>query len=469
MTVSPSTTDPVSPSRSEDAPSSEGPSLTEQLARWLLAQKATGIPVAALEHARLYLMDWLGSALAGHATDPGRHLLHYAADQPAGAVAIVGSDLARGPEVAALVNGGLSHILEMDDLDRGSVVHPGAVVIPAALSAAAQAGASGRDMLAAIVAGYEVAIRIGESVGDKHYYYFHNTSTCGVFGAAAAAGWLLGLDEQQLVWALGNAGTQAAGLWQFNADGDMSKHLHAGRAAASGLLAATLAARGFTGARRILEGRRGFFAATAPGARPQQVVAGLEPRPDAYRLEAVSIKPHASCRHAHPATDAALALRPQLRSRLIEEVTIETYQAAIDLCDNADPQTPYAAKFSLHYCVATALRRGDAGLEAFSEDAIWEPAVRDLLPRITVALNPTFDARYPQTWPSSVALRLGDGAELSHTVAAPKGDPENPLTRAELEAKFRRLAAFGGHGEESEAWLQWIASLDKEPLARPSK
>lgn len=470
MSVSTRETDPVSPLPSEESPSedgppsADGPSLTEQLAAWLLAQKTAGIPAGTLGRSRNYLLDWLGSTLAGHATKPGRSLLAYAAEQPAGPIPIVGSGLARGPGVAALVNGGLSHILEMDDLDRGSVVHPAAVVIPSALAAAGYIGASGRDLLAAIVAGYEVAIRIGEAVGEKHYFYFHNTSTCGVFGAAAAAGWLLGLDEEQLVWALGNAGTQAAGLWQFNADGDMSKHLHAGRAAASGLLAASLATKGLTGARRILEGRRGFFAATAPDARPEQVVAGLEPRPAAYRLESVSIKPHASCRHTHPAIDAALALRPRINGRPLEKVTVETYQAALDLCDNADPQTPYAAKFSLHYCVASALCRGHADLEAFGDEAIWEPAVRDLLPLVTAVVDPAFDDRYPQTWPSRVVVRLEDGSELGHTIAAPKGDPENPVTRPELEAKFRRLAAFGGHGEQSEAWLQWVASVDQGPL-----
>lgn len=441
-------------------------SLTEQLARWVLGQKRAGIRAATLEQARLYLLDWLGSALAGHGTAVGRRLLAYAAEQPAGTVPIVGSGLLCSAEVAALVNGGLSHIVEMDDLDRGSVLHPGAVVIPAALAAAAQTDAPGRELLAAIVAGYEVAIRIGEAVGKKHYFYFHNTSTCGVFGAATAAAWLLGLDQDQLMWALGNAGTQAAGLWQFNADGAMSKHLHAGRAAANGLLAATLATTGFSGARRILEGRRGFFAAMAPDARPEQVVAGLESRPTAFRLEGVSIKPHASCRHTHPAIDAALALRPRLRDRTVEKVAVETYQAALDLCDNAQPSTTYAAKFSLHYCIASALCRGHVGLDAFHAGAIHDPAVRALLPRITARTTAAFDARYPAAWPARLVLHLTDGTQLAHTVTHPKGDPENPLTEAELEEKFRHLAAFGGRESQSGAWLHWVAVLGEGAVGR---
>jgi 2-methylcitrate dehydratase PrpD len=412
-----------------------------------------------LATARTYLLDWLGSALAGHSTAAGRILLEYAADQPSGPCRIVGAGLARSHEVAALLNGALSHMVEMDDLDRGSVVHPGAVVIPAALATAELTGADGRALLAAIVAGYEVAIRIGEAVGKEHYFYFHNTATCGVFGAAAAAGWLLGVDRDQFVWALGNAGTQAAGLWQFNADGAMSKHLHAGRAAASGLLAADLAARGFSGARRILEGRRGFFAATAPGAQPERVVAGLDERPAAYRIEGVSIKPHASCRHTHPAIDAALALRPLLQGQPVARVFVETYQAALDLCDNPDPQTPYAAKFSLHYCVASALCLGHAGLDAFAPQALGAEPVRALLPRTTAVVEPAFEAQYPQSWPTRVRICLEDGSELDHTVTTPKGDPENPLTAEELEAKFRQLAAYGGHDEDVEMWLRWVSEL----------
>lgn len=445
--------------------SQEERSLTEQLSHWLLAQKSAGIPSGTVERAYDYLLDWLGSALAGHGTTPGRQLLAYAVEQPPGPIPVVGSNLARSDGVAALVNGSLSHIVEMDDLDRGSVLHPAAVVIPAALAAAGQAKASGRDILAAIVAGYEVAIRIGEAVGRKHYVYFHNTSTCGVFGAAAAAGWLLGLNQEQLVWALGNAGTQAAGLWQFNADGDMSKHLHAGRAAANGLLAATLAARGFTGARRILEGRRGFFAATAPDANPERILDGLQTHPPTYRLEGVSLKPHASCRHTHPAIDAALTIRSQINDRPVEKVTVQTYQAALDLCDNAQPSTPYAAKFSLHYCLASILCRGHANLDAFDDEAIWEPALRSLLPRITAEASSAFDARYPAAWSARVTIRLQDGSEFSHTVDAPRGDPENPMARAELEAKFRRLAAFGGHARHAEAWLTWVSALDDDQVS----
>jgi len=209
--------------------------LTEQLADQLITWRAEGLPDSTREAASYYFTDWLGSAIAGSVTVPGQMLLDYAASQPHGGCTVVEAENSVSAEVAALVNGGLSHIVEMDDLDRTSVLHPATVVIPAAVAIAEREEASGHALLDAITIGYEIAIRVGEAVGKEHYRYFHNTGTCGIFGAAAAVGWLLDLSAEQFVWAFGNAGTQAAGLWQFNTDGDMSKHLHAGMAASHGL------------------------------------------------------------------------------------------------------------------------------------------------------------------------------------------------------------------------------------------
>ncbi len=253
-------------------------SRSAELARFLVALPQDARLEPAIDAAEVYLLDWLGSAVAGRRTEPGRILLEYGASQPDGHASIVGEAWGRSDEVAALVNGGLSHIVEMDDVDRGSVLHPGAVVIPAALALAESRSKSGRALLTAIVAGYEIAVRVGEAVGKKHYRYFHNTSTCGVFGAAAAAASILELDEESIVWAFGNAGTQASGLWEFNAEGAMSKHLHAGRAAANGILAALLAECGLTGARFILEGERGFSPLPLPTPRPSASLPGLARR-----------------------------------------------------------------------------------------------------------------------------------------------------------------------------------------------
>ena len=440
--------------------------LTGNLARFLVDLRRRGVPELSLDTASSMLLDWLGSALAGTRTDPGGMLLAYGDAEPEGNASVIGGKGARPAETAAFVNGALSHIVEMDDVDRGSVLHPGAVVIPAALAVAEVRSRSGRELLSAIVAGYEVAIRVGEAVGKKHYFYFHNTSTCGVFGAATAASWLLGLDEERIVWALGNAGTQSSGLWEFNAEGAMSKHLHAGRAAANGVLAALLAERGFTGPSRILEGERGFFRATAPDADPDRVVAGLGS--GTLKIHGVSLKPHASCRHTHAAIDCALALRSRIGTEPIQAIEVDTYGATLSLCDRPRPSTPYEAKFSLQFCVASALLRGEAGLGAFGEDSIRDSGARELTSKVHARIEPAIEARYPREWPAKVRVRLASGNTLEAETSHPKGDPELPLSSSEIERKFRALAAHGWREGAVETLLDWVRSIpNQEPVRFP--
>ncbi len=441
------------------------PSLTQWLAAWLVERREAGLSAQALDTARTYVVDWLGSLLAGTTSDPGGMLLAHAASRSGGPCSVAGLAVGCSPELAALTNGGLSHIVEMDDLHRSSVVHPAAVVMPASLAVAEAEGSSGDAFLASVVAGYEVAIRVGEAVGPTHYRHFHNTATCGGFGAAAAAGWLIGLSHDELVWALGNAGTQASGFWEFNADGAMSKHLHAGRAASNGVVAAALAAHGFTGARRILEGDRGLFAGMAPDATPERVVENLD-SPE-LKIGGTSLKPHASCRHTHAPVDAALTLRAQLGQigvEAIKTVQVDTYQATLDLCDRPDPQTPYEASFSLQYCVASALLRGRVGLAEFMPPSLAEPDVRRLLAAVECRAEPQIEAAYPEQWSARVGLQLADGAVLEADVDAPRGDPENPLSAAEVEAKFRGLAEHAGRSGDADQWLDWVRGLGVGPL-----
>lgn len=433
--------------------------ITGALAHWVADLRRTRVPETALDAASSMLLDWLGSALAGCRTDPGARLLAYGDAEPEGSASVIGGKGARSTETAAFVNGALSHIVEMDDVDRGSVLHPGAAVIPAALAVAEVRSKNGREFLSAIVAGYEVAIRIGEAVGKKHYHFFHNTSSCGGFGAAAAASWLLDLDEERIVWALGNAGTQASGLWEFNAEGAMSKHLHAGRAASNGVLAALLAERGFTGPSRILEGERGFFRATAPDADPDRVLAGLGAAK--LKIHGVSLKPHASCRHTHAAVDCALELRSRIGTEPIDEVEVDSYGATLSLCDRPRPSTPYEAKFSLQFCVASALLRGDAGLGAFDEDSIRDARVRELTSKVHVRIDPEIEARYPGEWPAKVRVRLTNGETIEAETAHPKGDPELPLSSTEIERKFEALAAYGGREGAAAPLLDWVRSISK--------
>lgn len=403
-------------------------SLTGRLGR-LLAEK----PVQArdLEAAALFTLDAVANAVAGQATEQGEIIGKWAE----------GRAMNAGPR--AFVIGALTHILEVDDLHKASVVHPGCVVVPAAWSVADEIGARGPRFLKAVLWGFEAATRVGMAVGPAHYRIWHNTATCGPYGSAAAAGSLLGLDETQMVNALGNAGTQSAGLWEFLETGAMTKHLHAGRGAEAGVLAAELAKLGFTGPPNILEGSRGFFAATCPDAKLDALLAEPDHR---WQVHETSIKPWPSCRHTHPVIDAARGLRVKIPGvEVIRSIYIETYQAALDLCDNQSPQSEYAAKFSLHHTAAAALSDDQVTFASFDEAA--RARLAPLRDKVSVRLSDELEAAYPARWGGAVEVTLTNGMTLREDRHDALGDPEAPLMRDQLIAKARDLLAHGGHSE----------------------
>lgn len=404
---------------------------------------------ADLELAALLVLDTLACALGGLKSEPARMLGEVAAPETA--------DTAR----RAFYLGGLSHILEMDDLHRDSVTHPGCVVIPAAWAIADAKDMGGRAFLKAVLSGYEACCRVGMGVGKAHYRVWHNTSTCGPFGSAMAVGELMGLTEDEAVWALGNAGTQSSGLWEFLASGAMSKHLHTARAAESGVLAAQLAALGFTGAEMILEGDKGFFAGLCPDPVPGAVLVG---RDDPWQLTRTSIKPWPCCRHTHPAIDAALELHGRLAGAQWRQVTAATYQAGLDVCDRPDPEDPYSAKFSLQHCVAMALRDGRIDQASFGAEA--RRGIAGERSRVAVMLSPEVDAAYPNAWGAEITVTTVDGRTLSASRRQAKGDPENPVTGAEIADKARGLLALGGmSASEAGAFVEAVIGLvDDRPV-----
>jgi 2-methylcitrate dehydratase PrpD len=329
------------------------------------------------------------------------------------------------------------------------VFHPAAVVFPPALAIAQSSRRSGRELLTAAVAGYEVGIRVGEFLGRTHYRIFHTTGTAGTLAAAAATGRLLGLSPTQMQHAFGSAGTQSAGLWEFLKDGADSKQLHTAHAAGAGLAAACLAADGFTGARHILEGDRGMAAGMSSDADPARLTAGLGSR---WALAETSFKFHASCRHTHPAADALLAamLANRLQAADIEEVTAFVHQGAIDVLGPVvDPQTVHQAKFSMGTVLALAALHGRVGLAEF-DDGFRDPHVVALRERVRMVLDREVDAAYPARWIGKVLVKTVDGRLLDARVDEPKGDPGNTLNRSELEDKAIRLAAYRGGATEAE-------------------
>ncbi|HEX9016671.1 MAG TPA: MmgE/PrpD family protein [Chloroflexota bacterium] len=451
-----------------NVPPAEGRSLTEQLATFLSDPSSAPVPAHVIDRATYFTLDWLGSAIAGTRTLAGKAILAHAAEQAGTHSSVVGLGTRTGTQAAAFANGAVAHITETDDVHRAAVLHPGVAVIPAALATAERLGSTGLDFLTAVVFGYEVAIRVGESVGTSHYYYWHNTSTCGVFGAAAAAGWLLRLSDKQMAWALGNAGSLSAGLWEFNRDGAMAKHLHAGHAASSGVLAAELAARDFTGTRFVLEGKRGLYAATSTDAHPEKVVEGLAPGMRGYKIEECVVKPYPSCRHTHAPVDLALKIRrdEQVEAGQVKRIEIDSYGATIDLTDNPNPTHEYAAKFSVQYCVATALVRGRLTLDDFDPASIQDPEIRGLIALTEVRADPEIQSRYPGEWCCRLAITTSDGRRLAAFTTAPRGDPENPLSLEELRRKFRSMVSPTPYAADAERLIETVGALDRLPDVR---
>ena len=381
-----------------------------------------------LSRAALILLDWTGCAIAGR-SEPFGQKLTDTFKAPAGPCTRIGASPA-ALQMAAFHNGCLGNILEMDDVDKRAVLHAAPTVIPAALAMHEHVGASSEAMLRAIIIGYDVTIRIGRAVGPGHYAYWHNTATCGPFGAAAAACYLLGGSD--MTAALGLAGTQAAGLWQTRHEPDSdAKQIHAGNAAQIGVMAAMMSAQGIKGPREILEGPQGFFAAMCPGANPEDI---FKDYGDEWLIHHTSIKPYAACRHAHAAIDAALMA--ELSSG---DILIETYDDAIKFCDRAAPSPGREAKFSLQHCVAFTLMNGHApGLNDFDVRALEKTsAIRQ---KITVKAADEFNAAYPSHYGAAVT-----SGGKRHVAKDALGDPERPLSKDDILDKALRLYEHAGH------------------------
>ena len=412
--------------------------VTRLLAETLAALRPEDMPPEVREATRRAVLDWLGSALAGSIEPPARMAQRVAARFGTSAEATVFGAGRASAHAAAFANGVASHILEFDDVHKGSTLHGAAPIIPAALAVAEREHSTGGRFLLAVAAGYEAALRVGEAVNPSHYRFWHPTGTAGTFGAAAAAASLLSLDAKRTLDALGSAGTQAAGLWEFNSDGAMSKHLHPGKAAMDGVLSADLASAGFTGASRILEGDRGFFRAMSERHDPSRITDGLGSR---WKITENCFKLHSCCGHTHTAIDTALALRTP---EPIRSIHIETYGPGFEIVKEPNPRTPYQAKFSIAYCVASALFEGRVGLDQFRADrfgpgGVCHPAIAALLARTTVTVADDLTAKYPAAWPARVKVTLENGEVRAGGADYPRGNPENPVETGELREKFRGL------------------------------
>ncbi len=415
--------------------------------------------------AKQSFLDWFGCCIRGSEEIPAGILRRVVlAERQDSAISTVFSDhpFRASSLTAALLNGAASHTLDMDDLHNASIIHLGTVVMPAALAIAERVGATGKDLITAIVAGYEVGARVGEAVNPDSYFFWHTTATAGTFAAAAAAAKLLNLDCQQTIHCLGSAGTQAAGLWEFLKEGAMSKPLHSGKAAFNGILAADLAKAGFTAATHILEGDKGFCRAMAAKPKLNKLVDGLG---KGFKLDENAFKPYACCKHCHASINAAQLLCAKgIDTSLVKSIIIKTNKVADNLVNNPAPNTVYGYKFSIQYCVAAALRYGKVGVDEFTLEKTDDIELNRLMNAITVIVDPDMEKEYqlnPEKWSAEVIIQTLAGQEFSQLIPYPKGDPQNPVSDNESEEKFRVLVGSVYHVETIEKLLDFVKNLEK--------
>jgi 2-methylcitrate dehydratase PrpD len=364
---------------------------------------------------------------------------------------------------AVLANATLAHGLDFDDTREDAIVHTGCVAVTTALAVGEAVGASGRAVLEATVAAVEVMCRVGLAVpGALHARHFHPTSITSSFAAAAAAARLYGLAEDQLVHAFGICGSQAAGIIEYLADGSWTKRLHPGWGAHAGVVAVLLARSGFTGPTTVLEGEHGLYAAFAGGHDAARLPTLLDTLGEKWEIEELTLKPYPCGSIAQPYMDCALRLRERVRPREIAAIRCRTAPGPVPrlwepLAGKHAPPNGYAAKFSLPYLLATILVRGRAGLAEFADEAVRDAEVLALARRVSYELDPTID--YPRQFVGDVEITLADGRVLRERQDRPRGGPDAPLTRAEVEAKFRGNAGLALPPDKVEAAVRAVDGL----------
>jgi 2-methylcitrate dehydratase PrpD len=413
--------------------------VVEQFAGWAEQYRSAALAPEVLHHAKRAVIDWHAALFPGAVVPPATLLeaaLKEELDKGKASLALGRRATVRA---AALINGAAAHTVEVDDIFRDGIYHPGAPTIPAALALAQAHGASGEAFLRAVVTGYEISTRIGAAMGRAHYRYWHNTGTIGAFGACAAAAALLGLEAKRFAHALATVATFAAGLQQAFRLESMSKPLHAGRAAEAGVTAALAAREGVTGSLDVIEGEAGFGRAMADGPEWGNVVSTLGKE---FNICRMTFKNHTCCGHTFAAIDGALALKAKLgvAANDIERVKIGTYKAALEVAGCEQPKSAAEARFSLKYVVATALAHGSVRLAAFERPRLEDESTRSLMKKISVGVDPELDAGFPKQRAARVAISAR-GASGEHLQPTRIGDPDAPLSDAQLEDKYLELAA----------------------------
>jgi 2-methylcitrate dehydratase PrpD len=417
------------------------------LVEFLHPLEASNLPAEVMDRARYFLVDYLACTIRGSREASSQAVQRMVCRAGAnGCSTVIGTKIRTIPGLAALANGAAAHSIEQDDTHSGGSIHLGATMYSAALALAeTMPETSLETFLAAVVAGFEAAARIAMAVQPKEHYAlgFHMTATCGVFGAAITCAKLLGLTLDQTIAAVGIAGSMSAGSMEFLADGAWTKRIHPGLAAQNGIQAAMLASEGFSGPLRILEGRDGFLHGYSRNPIPERLTEHLG---ESFEILHTAVKPHACCRYMQGPIDAILALMREhnLNRTEIGRIEVAVLEAGWGIvaephAKKYNPESVVDMQFSMPFGAAIAALDGAAGLDQFTVEKARSPKVRELMPKVELVKDPRIEETFPREWPARVAIELNDGRRYEKFVRYPKGDPENPLSWDEMEAKFRAL------------------------------
>lgn len=412
--------------------------ITQYLAEFIDSTRYQDLPENVINQAKLCFLDFLGVSLRGSRGESSgivRNIINAQGDST-----VIGYDTST-PMDAALANGVSAHCLDLDDGHRLAQLHPGACVIPSALALAETEKRSGKEFITAMVVGYQVAIQLGMLLNPSHRHKgFHSTGTCGTIGAAAAASKILDLDKENILNALGLAGTQAAGLLESDHAGSMAKHLHAGKSAQEGVLSALLASEGFTGAHTILEGKEGFLKAMGEindVQTPLPETAPEQPTNGEFEILRVYFKKYPVCRHLHSSLDAIFNIMEYNKIKItdIHDVAVETYEIAA-LHNNYHPETAEGFRQSLPLSLAMAIINGNLDVVDIGNTNCED--LNEIASKIRIKCNDDLNKLYPHKRPSKVTIKSKGQFYISR-IDLPKGEPETPFTREELLNKFNTL------------------------------
>lgn len=447
---------------------------TAQLAEFASNIRYEDLPTEVVDKTKECIQDLIGCVLLGSQNSAIKRMAAALPYLGEGKIPVWGTSIQSSLQNAVMLHGAMAHSTEFDDAHKQSKTHPGAAIIPAAFGIGLlDKDINGKDLIASIVAGYEILLRVGIALGagDHRLRGWHATSTCGIFGSAVACGRLLRLNEEQMKSVLGLAGTQSFGIWAFTADGSNSKYLHAGKASQGGLLSALLARENFTGSGYIFEAEDGgFFKTYAPERKEDWKDVLTEGLGENYEILKMAYKPYPCCRTTHCAIDAALSIQEDhnLSNERIRQVTVRTYDLAVKQCGFRNPANPFLAQLSFAYVVAASLiQKRPITLKDFSEESLKDTKLMTLHNKVKVEWSAELESLFPELWPCEVEVEMMSGEKFKKRIDIAAGDPVNPMSDSDRINKFIGCADGVIDSCQAQEIISLIQDLEKLPNLQP--